>query len=103
MTGTEEGLVGSSDFVVMAGLKDDNVLAIDEIDQSMLVVDPPRPGAGQHVAQRLGLADASHRISALYVRPRLLDSLALGRPDGRYALTLGQLARVYLIVLDDFC
>jgi DNA replication protein DnaC len=41
--------------------------------------------------------------TALYVRtPRLLDDLALGRADGRYARTLGQLARVSLLVLDDF-
>jgi DNA replication protein DnaC len=41
--------------------------------------------------------------SALYVRtPRLIDELALGRADGRYVRTLGQLARVSLLVLDDF-
>ena len=41
--------------------------------------------------------------TALYVRtPRLLDDLALGRADGRYARTLAQLARVSVLVLDDF-
>jgi len=41
--------------------------------------------------------------TALYVRtPRLLDDLALGRADGRYARTLAQLARVAVLVLDDF-
>ena len=41
--------------------------------------------------------------TALYVRtPRLLDDLALGRADGRYARTLAQLARVGVLVLDDF-
>jgi DNA replication protein DnaC len=39
--------------------------------------------------------------TALYVRtPRLLDDLALGRADGRYARTLSQLARVAVLVLD---
>jgi hypothetical protein len=39
--------------------------------------------------------------TALYVRtPRLLDDLALGRADGRYARTLAQLARVAVLVLD---
>jgi hypothetical protein len=39
--------------------------------------------------------------TALYVRtPRLLDDLALGRADGRYARTLAQLARVSVLVLD---
>ena len=41
--------------------------------------------------------------TALYLRaPRLLDDLALGRADGRYARTLSQLARVAVLVLDDF-
>ena len=51
------------------------------------------------------LANAALRQghSALYVRtPRLLDDLALGRADGRYARLLGQLARVSVLVLDDF-
>ena len=40
--------------------------------------------------------------TALYLRtPRLLDDLALGRADGRYARTLSQLARVAVVVLDD--
>ena len=41
--------------------------------------------------------------TALYVRtPRLLDDLALGRADGRYARLLSQLARVGVLGLDDF-
>jgi DNA replication protein DnaC len=39
--------------------------------------------------------------TALYVRtPRLLDDLALGRADGRYARTLSQTGRVGVLVLD---
>ena len=51
------------------------------------------------------LANAAIRqgYTALYLRaPRLLDDLALGRADGRYARTLSQLARVAVLVLDDF-
>ena len=51
------------------------------------------------------LANAALRQghSALYLRtPRLLDDLALGRSDGRYARLLASLARVALLVLDDF-
>ena len=51
------------------------------------------------------LANAAIRqgCTALYLRtPRLLDDLALGRADGRYARTLSQLARVAVLVLDDF-
>lgn len=51
------------------------------------------------------LANAALRQghTALYVRtPRLLEDLARGRADGRYVRTLGALARVSLLVLDDF-
>jgi DNA replication protein DnaC len=41
--------------------------------------------------------------TALYLRtPRLLDDLAMGRADGRYAKVLASLARVSVLVLDDF-
>jgi len=41
--------------------------------------------------------------SALYVRlPRLLDDLALARADGRHPRLLKSLARVQLLVLDDW-
>ena len=51
------------------------------------------------------LANAALRQghTALYVRtPRLLEELARGRADGRYVRTLSSLARVSLLVLDDF-
>jgi len=51
------------------------------------------------------LANAAIRqgFSALYLRaPRLTDDLAFGRADGRYPRTLAGLARVNLLVLDDF-
>jgi len=51
------------------------------------------------------IANAAIRAGhpALYVRtPRLTDDLVVGRADGRYARILGQLARVSLLVLDDF-
>ena len=41
--------------------------------------------------------------TAYYVRAgRLVDDLAIGRADGRYARLLSTLARVSLLVLDDF-
>jgi len=51
------------------------------------------------------LAHAALRAghTASYLRaPRLIDELAVGRADGRYARLLGQLARTQLLVLDDF-
>jgi DNA replication protein DnaC len=41
--------------------------------------------------------------SVLYYRvPRLLDALALARGDGRYVRLLKSLARVELLILDDW-
>lgn len=51
------------------------------------------------------LANAALRAghTATYQRvPRLLDDLAIGRADGRYARLLNQLARPSLLLLDDF-
>lgn len=51
------------------------------------------------------LANAALRAghSAHYLRAgRLVDDLAIGRADGRYARLLSSLARVNLLVLDDF-
>jgi DNA replication protein DnaC len=51
----------------------------------------------------LAHAAVRHGHTALYVRaPRLLDDLAVTRGDGRYHRGLTQLARVSLLVLDDF-
>jgi len=42
--------------------------------------------------------------TALYVRtPRLLTELALSRADGRYVRRLAALAKIGVLVLDDFC
>jgi DNA replication protein DnaC len=51
----------------------------------------------------LAHAAVRHGHTALYVRaPRLLDDLAVTRGDGRYQRLLTQLARVSLLVVDDF-
>ena len=69
---------------------------------NVLVTGPT--GCGKSfVACALANAAIRQGHTALYVRaPRLLDDLALGRADGRYAKTLSQLARVSVLVLDDF-
>jgi DNA replication protein DnaC len=54
------------------------------------------PAALAHQACRQG-------YSAYYVRlPRLLDELSIGRADGRYGKLLKQLARIDVIVIDDW-
>ncbi len=61
-------------------------------------------GAGKSfLACALAHAAIRRGHTALYVRtPRLLAELALSRGDGRYVRRLGQLAKVGLLVLDDF-
>lgn len=61
-------------------------------------------GAGKsYVACALADAAVRRGHTALYVRtPRLLNELALMRGDGRYVRRLGQLARIEVLVLDDF-
>ncbi|MGH9060821.1 MAG: ATP-binding protein, partial [Acidimicrobiales bacterium] len=61
-------------------------------------------GCGKTVVA-CALANAALRLghTAYYVRtPRLVDDLAIGRADGRYARLLAQLARTSLLILDDF-
>ena len=51
------------------------------------------------------LANAALRQghTGYYIRtPRLIEQLAVGRADGRYARLLAHLARVSVLVLDDF-
>jgi DNA replication protein DnaC len=61
-------------------------------------------GAGKSfVATALAHAAIRRGHTALYVRtPRLLADLAVSRGDGRYVRRLAQLARLSLLVLDDF-
>ncbi len=52
-----------SPFVVVPGLKYDDVVAVDEVDQSVFVVDAPRPAPGEDVSEWLGFADPGERVS----------------------------------------
>jgi DNA replication protein DnaC len=69
---------------------------------NLLITGPT--GAGKSfVACALTHAAIRRGYSALYVRtPRLLAELALSRGDGRYVRRLGQLAKIGLLLLDDF-
>src|ERR671927_780964 len=61
-------------------------------------------GAGKsYVACALTHAAVRRGHTALYVRtPRLLTELALSRGDGRYVRRLAALAKIGVLVLDDF-
>ncbi len=68
-----------------------------------LVVTGPTGVGKSFLACALANAALRQGHTASYARmPRLVDDLALGRADGRYARLLGQLGRVSLLVLDDF-
>ena len=55
------------------------------------------------IACALGDKACRNNLSALYQRsPRLFGALALARGDGRYARLMRQLARVNLLILDDW-
>jgi DNA replication protein DnaC len=55
------------------------------------------------LACALGQKACREDLSVLYYRvPRLLAALALGRGDGRYSKLLRSLARVKLLILDDW-
>jgi hypothetical protein len=59
-------MVGGSRSItaeVVAGLEHDDVVTVDEIDQSMLVVDAPRPTSGEDVPQRLWFADPAEGVA----------------------------------------
>jgi hypothetical protein len=50
---------------MVAGGDDDDLLSGDEVDETVLVVDPPGPGSGQVVLEWFGLADAGEEVAAL--------------------------------------
>jgi hypothetical protein len=44
-------------------LENDDVIAFDEIDKTVFIVDPPGPAPGQDVSQRFGLPDPAERVT----------------------------------------
>ncbi len=95
------------DFRAPRGLDRSVVLSLAQAGwvaahHNLLITGPT--GAGKSfVACALTHAAVRRGHTALYVRtPRLLAELALSRGDGRYVRRLGQLARIGLLVLDDF-
>jgi DNA replication protein DnaC len=70
--------------------------------QDLLITGPTGTGKSW-LACALGHKACRDDRSVLYYRvPRLLDALALARGDGRYPRLLKSLARVELLVLDDW-
>jgi hypothetical protein len=50
--------------VVVAGLEDYHIVALDEIYESMFLINPTRPGASESVTKLFGLADAVERVAS---------------------------------------
>jgi DNA replication protein DnaC len=70
--------------------------------QNLLIIGPTGVGKSW-IACALGHKACRHNRSVLYQRlPRLFDALALARGDGRHARLLRTLARVELLILDDW-
>ncbi len=70
--------------------------------QVVLIMGPT--GAGKtYIACALGNTACRHGISARYYRlPRLISELALARADGSFPKLLTRLAKIQLLILDDW-
>src|SRR6266508_5299456 len=69
-----------------------------------LLISGPTGAGKSFLACALTHAAVRRGHTALYVRtPRLLTELALSRGDGRYVRRLATLAKIGVLVLDDFC
>lgn len=81
-----------------------NLVAGDWIERklNLLIVGPTGVGKSW-IACALGHKACRDDRSVLYQRlPRLLEALALARGDGRYGRQLARIARVDLLILDDW-
>src|ERR671933_1380310 len=103
----QEATVEDLDFRTPRGLDRSLIMSLAQAGRvaakhNLLVTGPT--GAGKtYVACALAHAAIRRGHTALYVRtPRLLAELALSRGDGRYVRRLGQLAKLGVLVLDDF-
>ena len=68
-----------------------------------LIITGPAGVGKSWLACALGQKACRENMSVLYQRvPRMFAALALGRGDGRYAKLLQALARVQLLILDDW-
>ena len=83
--------------VAVARRENDDLCFGDQVDEAMFVVDPPRPGPGQVVFERLGLADAGDGIRP-YVFDELIDAcehLAVGLDPGGGRIRASRLSRLW--------
>src|SRR5919202_4687513 len=103
----QEATVEDIDFRAPRGLDRSTILNLAQAGwvaskHNLLVTGPT--GAGKSfLASALTHAAIRRGHTGLYLRtPRLLAELALSRGDGRYVRRLAQLARISVLILDDF-
>ena len=95
------------DYRAMRGLDRALFLKLANCDwirarHNLLIIGPCGVGKSW-LACALGQKACREDLSVAYHRvPRLFQALALARADGRYARTLRQIARVDLLILDDW-
>ncbi len=56
-------MCGAGPLVVVAAGQNPDLVRLDLIHEPMLLVNPPRPAAGQFIFQRFGLSFAAKRIA----------------------------------------
>jgi DNA replication protein DnaC len=103
----QEATVEDLDFRTPRGLDKSVVRSLAQAgwvaNHHNLLISGPTGAGKSFLACALTHAAVRRGHTALYVRtPRLLAELALSRGDGRYVRRLGQLARIGVLVLDDF-
>jgi DNA replication protein DnaC len=103
----QEATVEAIDFRTPRGLDRSLIMSLAQAGwaaatHNLLVTGPT--GAGKtFLVCALAHAAIRRGHTALYLRtPRLLAELALSRGDGRYVRRLAQLARIGVLILDDF-
>jgi len=100
-------VVDDIDFASTRGLDKATFMSVvnsDWVDQHHNVMIVGSTGVGKtFIACALAHSAIRGGHNALYVRsPRLLDDLAIARADGRLSKVMSSLARVEVLVLDDF-
>ena len=95
------------DFTFQPSVKREQIDALHELGflerkENVVFLGPPGSGKSSiacalgHQACRLGISTRYYRVS------RLLDELTLARGDGSYPKVIQPLARIWLLVLDDW-
>src|ERR687883_1125186 len=103
----QEATVEDIDFRTPRGLDRSVIMSLAQAGwvaaHHNLLISGPTGAGKSFLASALTHAAIRRGHTALYLRtPRLLTELALSRGDGRYVRRLAQLAKISVLILDDF-